>query len=123
MFPSLAGAIHVKSSSASGLTVDELDKPFDKFFEDNDSIYNVLSVCLYEVSLNILYKYLEMAFGSSSAVLSDCSRSSVFGLASECISLLLAFVRACQRRFGPSGICFGIPKSRRDQDFFLASQT
>uniref|UniRef100_A0A914CGD4 Uncharacterized protein n=1 Tax=Acrobeloides nanus TaxID=290746 RepID=A0A914CGD4_9BILA len=48
VFPSLAGNPHLTKSSSDGLTSEELDKPFEKFFEENDNIYNMLSVCLYE---------------------------------------------------------------------------
>uniref|UniRef100_A0A914E2I4 Uncharacterized protein n=1 Tax=Acrobeloides nanus TaxID=290746 RepID=A0A914E2I4_9BILA len=31
-----------------GLKAEELDKPFDKLFEDNDRIYSMLSTCMFE---------------------------------------------------------------------------
>jgi hypothetical protein len=44
----LVGNPHLTKSSSYGLVSAELDMPFEKFFEENDNIYNMLSVCLYE---------------------------------------------------------------------------
>uniref|UniRef100_A0A914EAB0 Uncharacterized protein n=1 Tax=Acrobeloides nanus TaxID=290746 RepID=A0A914EAB0_9BILA len=48
IFPSLVGNPHLTKSSSDGLISAELDMPFEKFFEENDNTYNMLSVCLYE---------------------------------------------------------------------------
>uniref|UniRef100_A0A914E502 Uncharacterized protein n=1 Tax=Acrobeloides nanus TaxID=290746 RepID=A0A914E502_9BILA len=48
IFPSLVGFTHFETSSADGLTIDELDLPFGKLFEENDNVYKMLSVCFYE---------------------------------------------------------------------------
>uniref|UniRef100_A0A914E807 Uncharacterized protein n=1 Tax=Acrobeloides nanus TaxID=290746 RepID=A0A914E807_9BILA len=48
IFPSLVGSKHLVTSFSDGLTSEELDKPFEKLYEENDNIYKMLSVCLYE---------------------------------------------------------------------------
>ena len=57
IFPSLVGFTHFETSSAEGLTIGELDMPFGKFFDENDHVYKMLSVCLYEVSLTIFQNF------------------------------------------------------------------
>lgn len=52
LFPSrrsLKNGVFVKGI-ADGMTQDDLDAPFDQFFDNSQPFYQVLSVCLYEVS-------------------------------------------------------------------------
>uniref|UniRef100_A0A914EGH1 Uncharacterized protein n=1 Tax=Acrobeloides nanus TaxID=290746 RepID=A0A914EGH1_9BILA len=48
VFPFIRDSRHIISSFADGIKAEEMDKPFEKFFEDNDRIYSMLSTCLFE---------------------------------------------------------------------------
>uniref|UniRef100_A0A914D4I5 Uncharacterized protein n=1 Tax=Acrobeloides nanus TaxID=290746 RepID=A0A914D4I5_9BILA len=48
VFPFIRDSRHLVDSVADGLKAEEMDKPFDKFFEDNDHIYSMLSTCMFE---------------------------------------------------------------------------
>jgi hypothetical protein len=43
------GSAQFSKSFSAGLKIEELDKPVEDFFEDNDSVYQLLSICLFEV--------------------------------------------------------------------------
>uniref|UniRef100_A0A914CBR4 Uncharacterized protein n=1 Tax=Acrobeloides nanus TaxID=290746 RepID=A0A914CBR4_9BILA len=48
IFPSVLESNSFTKSVADGLKIDELDKPVEKFFEDNGNLYQLLSICLFE---------------------------------------------------------------------------
>uniref|UniRef100_A0A914CIZ2 Uncharacterized protein n=1 Tax=Acrobeloides nanus TaxID=290746 RepID=A0A914CIZ2_9BILA len=48
VFPSILESNRFTRSASDGLRAEELDKPFENFFEENDNIYQLRSVCLFE---------------------------------------------------------------------------
>lgn len=59
LFPakrSFKNGVLIKGIS-DGVTADDLDAPFDQFFDNSQPFYQVLSVCLYEVSHKIFITF------------------------------------------------------------------